>query len=110
MRVTSFAGRAGQIAHRVRERERPSPELDVEALAQAAVCALDGTVGVESVERREETARVAGEAAADGYPTLVDRLRRYVSAQPTVRDDLASRVTFDAIFGPCFARMQEQDG
>ena len=41
---------------------------------------------------------------------LVDRLRRYVSAQPTVRDDLASRVTFDAIFGPCFARMQEQDG
>lgn len=41
---------------------------------------------------------------------LVNRLRRYVSNNPTVRDDLASRVTFDAIFGPCFAQLQEQDG
>ena len=41
---------------------------------------------------------------------LVDRLRRYVSERPTVRDDLASRVTFDAIFGPCFVRMQEEEG
>jgi hypothetical protein len=40
---------------------------------------------------------------------LVDRLRRYVSERPTVRDDLASRVTFDAIFGPCFERLQKQD-
>lgn len=41
---------------------------------------------------------------------LVNRLRRYVSNDPTLRDDLASRVTFDAIFGPCYARLQEQDG
>jgi hypothetical protein len=40
---------------------------------------------------------------------LVDRLRRYVSARPTARDDLASRVTFDAIFGPCFARLQDEE-
>lgn len=40
---------------------------------------------------------------------LVDRLRRYVSERPTVRDDLASQVTFDAIFGPCFARLQEEE-
>jgi hypothetical protein len=40
---------------------------------------------------------------------LVDRLRRYVSERPTVRDDLASRVTFDAIFGPCYALLQEEE-
>jgi hypothetical protein len=47
----------------------------------------------------------SGQSAGD----LVDRLRRYVSERPTVRDDLASRVTFDAIFGPCFARLQEEE-
>jgi hypothetical protein len=44
-----------------------------------------------------------GQSVAD----LVDRLRRYVSERPTVRDDLASRVTFDAIFGPCFVAEQD---
>lgn len=41
---------------------------------------------------------------------LVDRLRRYLSERPNMRDDLASRVTFDAIFGPCFEAIQKQDG
>ena len=32
---------------------------------------------------------------------LVDRLRRYVADNPEARQQLASQVSFDAIFGPC---------
>lgn len=34
---------------------------------------------------------------------LVDRLRRYVADNPDQRGQLATQVTFDAIFGPCLS-------
>ncbi|RYE76566.1 MAG: hypothetical protein EOP19_24245 [Hyphomicrobiales bacterium] len=34
---------------------------------------------------------------------LVDRLRRYVADNPASARQLASQVTFDAIFGPCLS-------
>ena len=38
---------------------------------------------------------------------LVDRLRRYVADKPEARRQLASQVTFDAIFGPCLSNKAE---
>ena len=38
---------------------------------------------------------------------LVDRLRRYVMDNPEQRRQLASQVTFDAIFGPCLSNEAE---
>ena len=38
---------------------------------------------------------------------LVDRLRRYVLDKPEQRQQLASQVTFDAIFGPCLSNEAE---
>ncbi|RYE79189.1 MAG: hypothetical protein EOP19_20500 [Hyphomicrobiales bacterium] len=38
---------------------------------------------------------------------LVDRLRRYVADKPEARQQLASQVTFDAIFGPCLSNEAE---
>ena len=36
---------------------------------------------------------------------LVDRLRAYVADRPERHNQLASRVTFDAIFGACFTAL-----
>lgn len=36
---------------------------------------------------------------------LVDRLRRYLADDPARAKHFASRVTFDAIFGPCFTAL-----
>ena len=50
-----------------------------------------------TAERAEREQKFA--SAAD--PALARELRSF--------DDLASRVTFDAIFGPCFARLQDEE-